>query len=64
MEKSQQKQGKAEGKDRKTSSNCFFLLDSRFFFFFNASYFKLSINDVNLPGILLSRERNSLINQI
>lgn len=33
MEKSQQKQGKAEGKDRKTSSNCFFLLDSRFFFF-------------------------------
>ena len=63
MEKSQQKQGKAEGKDRKTSSNCFFLLDSRFFFF-NASYFKLSIDDVNLPGILLSRERNSLINQI
>lgn len=24
MEKSQQKQGKAEGKDRKTSSNCFY----------------------------------------
>ena len=34
MEKLQKKQGKAKGKDgKKISSNCFFILDSSFFFF-------------------------------
>ena len=33
MEKLQKKQGKAKGKDGKISSNCFFILDSSFFFF-------------------------------